>query len=101
MNRTVVSGVAAFALTIGAALAMTETTAEAGHCGGGLFARLHAAKSCGGGHLFNRGCGGGLFAICEQSMLRSIVHLHQHAVNQLQHLATSPNQLLVIRAAAL
>ncbi len=67
MNRTVVSGIAAFALTVGAALAMTETTAEAGHCGGGLFARLHA-KSCGGGlfsgggHLFNKGCGGGLLA---------------------------------------
>jgi hypothetical protein len=67
MNRTVVSGVAAFALTVGAALAMTETTAEAGHCGGGLFARLHA-RSCGGGlfsgggHLFNKGCGGGLLA---------------------------------------
>ena len=47
MNRTVVSGVAAFALMIGAGLAMTDTTAEAGSCGGGLFSRLQA-KSCGG-----------------------------------------------------
>ena len=60
MNRTVVSGLAAFALLIGAALAMNET-AEAGHCGGGLFARLHA-KKCGGGLLGGHGCGGGLFA---------------------------------------
>ena len=39
MTRTVVSGVAAFALLIGAALAMNET-AEAGHCGGGLFSKV-------------------------------------------------------------
>lgn len=66
MNRTVVSGFAAFALLIGAGLAMNVTTAEAGHCGGGLFARLHA-KHCGGGlfsGLKSHGCGGGhgLFA---------------------------------------
>jgi len=65
MNRTVVSGIAAFALVIGAALATTETTADAGHCGGGLFARLHV-KSCGGGlfsgNLFKHKCGGGLLA---------------------------------------
>ncbi len=62
MNRTVVSGIAAFALLIGAGLAMSET-AEAGNCGGGLFSKLHA-KKCGGGGLFSghhrdRGCGGG------------------------------------------
>lgn len=70
MNRTLVSGFAAFALVVGAAFAMTETTAEAGHCGGGLFARLHARHcggglfngGCGGGKLFNHGCGGGLLA---------------------------------------
>ena len=64
MNRTVVSGVAAFALMIGAGLAMTDTTAEAGRCGGGLFSGLHA-KSCGGkvlGNLCNKSCGGGLLA---------------------------------------
>ena len=64
MNRTVVSGVAAFALMIGAGLAMTDTTAEAGRCGGGLFSRLQA-KSCGGkvlGNLCNKSCGGGLLA---------------------------------------
>ncbi len=70
MNRTVVSGIAAFALLIGATFAMTATTAEAGHCGGGLLAKLHAKKSSGtlfgGGHggLLHGGggCGGGLFA---------------------------------------
>ena len=64
MNRTVVSGIAAFALMIGAGLAMTDTTAEAGRCGGGLFSRLHA-KSCGGkvlGNLCHKSCGGGLLA---------------------------------------
>ena len=64
MNRTVVSGVAAFALMIGAGLAMTDTTAEAGRCGGGLFSRLQA-KSCGGKVMENLGsksCGGGLLA---------------------------------------
>ena len=64
MNRTVVSGIAAFALIIGAGLAMTDTTAEAGRCGGGLFSRLHA-KSCGGkvlGNLCHKSCGGGLLA---------------------------------------
>ena len=61
MTRTVVSGVAAFALFVGAALVMTDT-AEAGHCGGGLFSRLHA-KKCGGGLLGGHNkCGGGLFA---------------------------------------
>ena len=71
MNRTVVSGVAAFALLIGAGLAMTETTAEAGRCGGGLLSGLKA-KSCGGKVLGNldlgnldlgkKSCGGGLLA---------------------------------------
>lgn len=66
MNRTVVSGVAAFALLIGAGLAMTDTNAEAGRCGGGLLSKLHA-KSCGGKvlgnlELGNRNCGGGLLA---------------------------------------
>jgi len=64
MNRTVVSGIAAFALMIGAGLAMTDTTAEAGRCGGGLLSRLHA-KSCGGkvlSNLGNKSCGGGLLA---------------------------------------
>ncbi len=62
MNRTVVSGIAAFALLIGA-MAMNPSTAEAGRCGGGLFAKLQA-RNCGGGGLFSghqrdRGCGGG------------------------------------------
>ncbi|MAI32039.1 MAG: hypothetical protein CBE00_04975 [Planctomycetaceae bacterium TMED240] len=64
MNRTVVSGIAAFALMIGAGLAMTDTTAEAGRCGGGLLSRLQA-KSCGGNvlsNLGNKSCGGGLLA---------------------------------------
>lgn len=64
MNRTVVSGIAAFALMIGAGLAMTDTTAEAGRCGGGLLSRLQA-KSCGGkvmSNLGNKSCGGGLLA---------------------------------------
>ena len=66
MNRTVVSGFAAFALLIGAGLAMTETTAEAGRCGGGLLSGLKA-KSCGGKVLGNldlgkKSCGGGLLA---------------------------------------
>ena len=68
MNRTVVSGIAAFALLIGAAVVMSET-AEAGHHGGGLFSRLHA-KQCGGGCAqpscggcaVEKSCGGGLFA---------------------------------------
>ena len=51
MNRNVVSGIAAFALLVGAALAMNETPAYAGNCGGGLFAKLHAQKACGGGLL--------------------------------------------------
>ena len=69
MNRTVVSGIAAFALMIGAGLAMTDTTAEAGRCGGGLLSRLQA-KTCGGNLLDNielpslgdRGCSGGLLS---------------------------------------
>ncbi|MEE2934591.1 MAG: hypothetical protein VYA84_01185 [Planctomycetota bacterium] len=77
MNRTVVSGIAAFALVIGASLAMNETKVEAGNCGGGLFSGLQArscegglfsglpARSCEGG-LFSglpaRSCGGGLFS---------------------------------------
>ena len=68
MNRTVVSGLAAFALLIGATLALTETTVQAGHCGGGLFAKLQArGGNCGGGlfgghGLLKGGCGGGLLA---------------------------------------
>ncbi len=69
MNRTVVSGIAAFALMIGAGLAMTDTTAEAGRCGGGLLSRLQA-KTCGGkmldkidlSGLTQRGCSGGLLS---------------------------------------
>jgi len=71
MNRTVVSGVAAFALLIGAGLTMTDTNAEAGRCGGGLISHLQA-KSCGGKVLGNidlgnidlgkKSCGGGLLA---------------------------------------
>ena len=51
MNRTVVSGIAAFALLIGAGLAMNQTEAKAGNCGGGLFSGLHAG--CGGGGLLS------------------------------------------------
>lgn len=64
MNRIVFSGIAAFALLIGAGLAFTESSAQAGHgCGGGLFSGHHRG-GCGGGGLFsghhrNRGCGGG------------------------------------------
>ena len=66
MNRTVVSGIAAFALLIGAGLSMTDTTAEAGRCGGGLLSKLQA-KSCGGSVLSNinlgsKSCSGGLLA---------------------------------------
>ena len=69
MNRTVVSGIAAFALMIGAGLAMTDTNAEAGRCGGGLLSRLQA-KTCGGkmldkidlSGLTQRGCSGGLLS---------------------------------------
>lgn len=65
MNRNLVTGIAAFALLVGASLMMAET-AQAGHCGGGLFSRLHANR-CGGGGLFSGhhrkgGCGGGLFS---------------------------------------
>jgi hypothetical protein len=49
MNRNVVSGIVAFALLVGAATAMNESSAYAGNCGGGLFAKLHAKKACGGG----------------------------------------------------
>ncbi len=51
MNRKLVSGIAAFALLVGAALAMNESSAYAGGCGGGLFSKLHAKKACGGGGL--------------------------------------------------
>ena len=49
MNRTLVSSMAAFALMIGATIALSGN-AEAGifgkrHCGGGLFSRLCGAKS--------------------------------------------------------
>lgn len=68
MNRTVVSGIAAFALMIGAGL-MTDTTAEAAECGGGLLSRLQA-KTCSGEMLDKidlsglkpRGCVGGLLS---------------------------------------
>lgn len=55
MNRTLVSGLVAFALIMGAGLAMSDT-AEAGCFG---------ARRCGGiSHcgIFNKGCGGGLLA---------------------------------------
>lgn len=59
MNRTLVSGVVAFALIVGAGLAMSDT-AEAGHCGG---VRHCGGGICGGHHgLFRGGCGGGLFS---------------------------------------
>lgn len=68
MNRTVLTGIAAFALLIGAGLALTESSAQAGHgCGGGLFSGHHrggaCGGACGGGGLFsrlhaNRGCAG-------------------------------------------
>lgn len=51
MNRTLVSGIAVFALMIGASL--SATTAHAGH-GGGLFSRLGGKKCCSGGGLFSR-----------------------------------------------
>lgn len=43
MNRTMVSGIAAFALLIGAGHAMNATTAEAG-----LFSKWRAKRACGG-----------------------------------------------------
>ena len=56
MNRTVVSGIAAFALLIGASLVMCET-AEAGlfsrKCGGGGLFGGHGHHRCGGGALGN------------------------------------------------
>ena len=55
MNRTVVIGVAVFALFLGSGMAMTESTAEAGWCGN------RCGSSC-GGHFRSRRCGGGLFA---------------------------------------
>ncbi len=79
MSRNVVSVVVAFALLVGGSLISTDSSAQAGHCGGGLFAKLKASRSsnccapaveagCGGyvevgcGGSVERSCGGGLFA---------------------------------------
>ena len=72
MSRNVVSVVVAFALLVGGSLISTDSSAQAGHCGGGLFAKLKASRSsccapapapvecC--APVVEKGCGGGLFA---------------------------------------
>lgn len=67
MNRNVVSVVVAFALLVGGAMISTDAAAVAGHhCGGGLFAKLKAARGCACAAPVVEegcgGCGGGLFA---------------------------------------
>lgn len=72
MSRNVVSVVVAFALLIGGSLLSTDSSAQAGHCGGGLFAKLKASRSsCNAPApapveccppVVEKGCGGGLFA---------------------------------------
>lgn len=72
MSRNVVSVVVAFALLVGGSLISTDSSAQAGHCGGGLFAKLKASRSsccapapapadcC--APAVEKSCGGGLFA---------------------------------------
>jgi hypothetical protein len=45
MSRNVVSVVVAFALLVGGSLISTDSSAQASHCGGGLFAKLKASRS--------------------------------------------------------
>lgn len=71
MNRSILCGLASFAMLVGVAMFSSNTpTAEARHgCGGGLFGGHHGSKVCSGGGrggLFSGlhrrgGCGGGLF----------------------------------------
>lgn len=71
MSRNVVSVVVAFALLVGGSMIVGGSSAEAGHCGGGLFAKLKAARSCCAPAPapvveccppVEKSCGGGLFA---------------------------------------
>ena len=72
MSRNVVSVVVAFALLVGGSMISTDSSAQAGHCGGGLFAKLKAARSscCAPAPapveccepVVEKSCGGGLFA---------------------------------------
>jgi len=71
MSRNVVSVVVAFALLVGASLISTDSSAQAGQCGGGLFAKLKAKRSCCApapapveccAPVVEKSCGGGLFA---------------------------------------
>jgi len=72
MSRNVVSVVVAFALLVGGSLISTDSSAQASHCGGGLFAKLKASRSscCAPAPapveccppVVEKGCGGGLFA---------------------------------------
>jgi len=69
MSRNVVSVVVAFAMLVGGAMISTDSAAVAGHCGGGLFAKLKASRaSCCApveeccAPVVEKGCGGGLFA---------------------------------------
>ncbi|OUT55448.1 MAG: hypothetical protein CBB71_20155 [Rhodopirellula sp. TMED11] len=54
MKRNVISGIAAFALLIGAALCVNGTSADAGSCGGNLLSKLHQRKACCGPTLLTR-----------------------------------------------
>lgn len=72
MSRSVLCGVASFAMLVGVAMFSSHApTAEAGHgCGGGLFGGHHRAQVCAGGSArggffarhHRRSCGGGLFS---------------------------------------
>lgn len=71
MSRNVVSVVVAFALLVGGSLISTDSSAQASHCGGGLFAKLKASRTscCAPAPapeccppVVEKGCGGGLFA---------------------------------------
>jgi hypothetical protein len=72
MSRNVVCVVVAFAALVGGSMLLTDSSAQAGQCGGGLFAKLKAARTscCEPAPApvveccppVEQSCGGGLFA---------------------------------------
>jgi hypothetical protein len=72
MSRNVVRVVVAFAVLVGGSMIVGGSSAEAGHCGGGLFTKLKAARTscCAPAPApvveccppVEQSCGGGLFA---------------------------------------